>query len=179
MKLNIIPKIAGNEHRKKIILFGTVAVLLVIAVVVLCALFFRSEGEPSEPKQSETVSGILKEDSNAEDYTGKHKPTYQSNSISIPGFQVLRLKANSLEQEPGFYNPDVNKSYFVIEVRLDDGTLLYKSDLIAPGKAIYKAQFSEILPEGSYSATVIYHCYALDSLEERNGAKIKIKVEVT
>ena len=179
MKLNIIPKSAGNEHRKKIILFGTVAVLLVITVVVLCALFFRSEGEPSEPKQSETVSGILKEDSNAEDYTGKHKPTYQSNSISIPGFQVLRLKANSLEQEPGFYNPDVNKSYFVIEVRLDDGTLLYKSDLIAPGKAIYKAQFSEILPEGSYSATVIYHCYALDSLEERNGAKIKIKVEVT
>ena len=179
MKLNIIPKIAGNEHRKKIILFGTVAVLLVIAVVVLCALFFRSEGEPSEPKQSETVSGILKEDSNAEDYTGKHKPTYQSNSISIPGFQVLRLKANSLEQEPGFYNPDVNKSYFVIEVRLDDGTLLYRSDLIAPGKAIYKAQFSESLPEGSYSATVLYHCYALDSLEERNGAKIKIKVEVT
>ena len=178
MKLNIIPKSVENEHRKKIILFGAVAVLLVIAVV-LFALLFRSEGEPSEPKQSETVSGILKEDSNVEDYVGKHKPTHQENSIAIPGFQVLRLKANSLEQEPGFYNPDVNKSYFVIEVRLDDGTLLYNSDLIAPGKAIYKAQFSEILPEGSYSAIVIYHCYALDSLEERNGAKIKIKVEVT
>ena len=178
MKLNIIPKNAGNEHRKKVIFFGAVAVLLVIAVV-LCALFFRSEGEPSEPKQGETEPGILKEDSNVEDYVGKHKPTHQENSIAIPGFQVLRLKANSLEQEPGFYNPDVNQSYFVIEVRLDDGTLLYKSDLIAPGKAIYKAQFSEILPEGSYSATVIYHCYALDSLEERNGAKIKIKVEVT
>lgn len=178
MKLNIIPKSAGNEHRKKIILFGAVAVLLVIAAV-LFALLFRSEGEPSEAKQSETVSGILKEDSNVEDYAGKHKPTHQENSIAIPGFQVLRLKANALEQEPGFYNPDVNKSYFVIEVRLDDGTLLYKSDLIAPGKAIYKAQFSESLPEGSYSATVIYHCYALDSLEERNGAKIKIKVEVT
>ena len=178
MKLNIIPKSVENEHRKKIILFGAVAVLLVIAVV-LFALLFRSEGEPSEPKQSETVSGVLKEDSNVEDYVGKHKPTHQENSIAIPGFQVLRLKANSLEQEPGFYNPDVNKSYFVIEVRLDDGTLLYRSDLIAPGKAIYKAQFSESLPEGSYSATVIYHCYALDSLEERNGAKIKIKVEVT
>ena len=178
MKLNIIPKSAGNEHRKKIILFGAVAVLLVIAVV-LCALFFRSEGKPFEQKQSETDQGILKEDGNAEDYVGKHKPTHQENSIAIPGFQVLRLKANSLEQEPGFYNPDVNRSYFVIEVRLDNGTLLYRSDLIAPGKAIYKAQFSESLPEGSYSATVIYHCYALDSLEERNGAKIKIKVEVT
>ena len=178
MKLNIIPKSVENEHRKKIILFGAVAVLLVIAVV-LFALLFRSEGEPSEPKQSETVSGVLKEDSNVEDYVGKHKPTHQENSIAIPGFQVLRLKANSLEQEPGFYNPDVNRSYFVIEVRLDNGTLLYRSDLIAPGKAIYKAQFSESLPEGSYSATVIYHCYALDSLEERNGAKIKIKVEVT
>ena len=178
MKLNIIPKNAGNEHRKKVIFFGAVAVLLVIAVV-LCAWLFRSEGKPFEQKQSETDQGILKEDGNAEDYVGKHKLTHQENSIAIPGFQVLRLKANSLEQEPGFYNPDVNQSYFVIEVRLDDGTLLYKSDLIAPGKAIYKAQFSEILPEGSHSATVIYHCYALDSLEERNGAKIKIKVEVT
>ena len=178
MKFNIIPKSAGNEHKKKVILFWAVAVLLVIAVV-LFALLFRSESEPSEPKQGETEPGILKEDSNVEDYVGKHKPTHQENSIAIPGFRVLRLKANSLEQEPGFYNPDINKSYFVIEVRLDDGTLLYKSDLIAPGKAIYKAQFSEILPEGSYSAIVIYHCYALDSLEERNGAKIKIKVEVT
>lgn len=178
MKLNIIPKNAGNEHRKKVIFFGAVAVLLVIAVV-LCACLFRSEGKPFEQKQSETDQGILKEDGNAEDYVGKHKPTHQENSIAIPGFQVLRLKANSSEQEPGFYNPNINKSYFVIEVRLDDGTLLYKSDLIAPGKAIYKAQFSEILPEGSYSAIVIYHCYALDSLEERNGAKIKIKVEVT
>ena len=178
MKFNIIPKSTVNERRKKIILFGGLAVLLVIAVV-LCAWLFRAEDEPPEESQAVTESGILKEDSNVEDYVGKHKPTHQDNSIAIPGFQVLRLKANSLEQEPGFYNPEVNKSYFVIEVRLDDGTLLYKSDLIAPGKAIYKAQFSESLPEGSYSATVIYHCYALDSLEERNGAKIKIKVEVT
>lgn len=118
-------------------------------------------------------------DPNIQDYNGSFVPDSQSGSIAIPGFEKLRLKPNTTKQSPGFFNPETNSCYFVIELRLGDDTLLYKSGLIPPGKAVYNIDMTQTLEAGSYPATVTYKCYSANTFEEMNGAEVQIILEVS
>lgn len=166
------------------IILPSIAALAVVIAIIVC--FALSMG-----KLSDAMSGLsqnilytpqqngLTIDPNAEQYKGQYIAEAQQGSVAIPGFETLKLKADSHTQTPGFHNPESNNCYFVIELRLSDGTTLYKSGLLAPGKAIYNARLSGTLSAGTYPASVIYHCYAMDGLSELNGAEIKITLEVS
>ena len=127
---------------------------------------------------NKTNNGLML-DPNLQDYNGSFVPDSQSGSIAIPGFEKLRLKPNTTKQSPGFFNPETNSCYFVIELRLADDTLLYKSGLIPPGKAVYNIDMTQTLDEGSYPATVTYRCYSANTFEEMNGAEVQIILEVS
>lgn len=102
------------------------------------------------------------------------------NSIAIPGYEMLELKANSKEQSLCMPNPPQNCCYFQISLYLEDGTLLWKSELIEPGKTSKPINLSKALEKGMYPNAVLrYSCYSQDdNLSPLNGAETKLTLWV-
>lgn len=101
-------------------------------------------------------------------------------SIAIPGYEMLELKANSKAQSLCLLNPEQNMCYFQISLYLEDGTLLWQSRLIEPGKISKPMVLSKALSEGTYPNAVLrYACYRLDEyLTPLNGAETKLTLWV-
>lgn len=122
-------------------------------------------------------------DENAEDYTGDRE-VYQgeknTDTIDIPGFDVMNLKAGTTEQSVNLYNPEENTCYFRMSLLLADGTILWQSGLVEPGKAIYEITMNQALTAGEYeNATLKYECFAMDEEQTPlNGSEIKLTLHV-
>ena len=122
-------------------------------------------------------------DENAEDYTGDRE-VYQgeknTDTMDVPGFEALNMKAGTTEQSVNLYNPEQNTCYFKMSLILADGTVLWESDLVAPGKAIYGLALTEALDAGEYADTILkYECFAMDEAQTPlNGSEIKLTLHV-
>ena len=122
-------------------------------------------------------------DDDAEDYTG-NRDTYtgkkNTDTIDIPGFDVMNIKADTAQQSVNLYNPEQNTCYFKMTILLHDGTTLWESKLIEPGKAIYDITLNQSLPEGEYEdCTLKYECFAMDEEQTPlNGSEIKFTLYV-
>ena len=101
-------------------------------------------------------------------------------SISVPGYEMLELKADSRAQDFSLENPVQNNCYFQISLYLEDGTLLWKSELIEPGQATKPLKLSQELAKGYYSQSVLhYDCFAMDADKTPlNGAEMKVTLWV-
>jgi hypothetical protein len=101
-------------------------------------------------------------------------------SIAIPGYEMLELNADSREQSLCMPNPPQNCCYFQISLFLEDGTLLWQSDLIEPGTASKPIVLSQALEKGMYPNAVLrYSCYRMDeNLSPLNGAETKLTLWV-
>ena len=101
-------------------------------------------------------------------------------SIAIPGYETLELNANSKEQALCLPNPEQNMCYFQISLFLEDGTLLWQSELIEPGKTSKPMVLTKTLSKGTYPQAVLrYACYRMDeNLSPLNGAETKVTLWV-
>ena len=101
-----------------------------------------------------------------------------TDSIAIPGYDFLDLKADTQEQTAALYNPEVNSCYFRISLLLD-GETLWRSELLAPGQTVSQQTLSRALPSGEYSAVLKYECFA-DETETTplNGSEIGLALRV-
>lgn len=119
---------------------------------------------------------------NADNATSDNTATVEKNpdSIAIPGYEMLELKAGSKEQSLCMPNPPQNCCYFQITLSLEDGTLLWKSELIAPGTNSKPMVLSKALEKGMYPNAVLrYSCYSQDeNLSPLNGAETKLTLWV-
>lgn len=108
--------------------------------------------------------------------------TVQKNegSISIPGYEMLELKADSKKQSLSMPNPAQNNCYFEISLYLEDGTLLWKSALIEPGEVSNPLVLMKELSKGYYPKSVLrYACFAMDEdCTPLNGAETKVTLWV-
>ena len=129
-----------------------------LAVLLVIAVWMHTKGAP----------GISK----IENTTEKNP-----DSIAIPGYEMLELKAGSKEQTLCLPNPEQNTCYFQISLFLEDGTLLWQSELIEPGKT---SKPIESLSKGTYPKAVLrYACYRMDEdLTLLNGAEAKVTLWV-
>lgn len=102
------------------------------------------------------------------------------NSIAIPGYEMLELKAGSKEQALCMPNPPQNCCYFQISLYLEDGTLLWQSELIEPGTNSKPMVLSKTLEKGMYPNAILrYSCYRMDEdLSPLNGAETKLTLLV-
>ena len=110
-------------------------------------------------------------DNNAEDIKEKNDDFSTSeevaDNIAIPCWDTLIMVADSKEQEVNFYNPEKNKNCdFQLTLSLEDGTKLWKSQLIQNGKAIYNITLNQPLEAGTYKAVMKYDCFS------RNGSQL-------
>ena len=101
-------------------------------------------------------------------------------SIAIPGYEMLELKAGSKEQSLCMPNPPQNCCYFQISLYMEDGTLLWESELIEPGTNSKPMVLSKALEKGMYPNAILrYSCYRMDeSLAPLNGAETKLTLWV-
>lgn len=158
----------------KTILIVLLAVILVgggVAVGINWNSWFKSDEVPADI------------DDNAEDYTG-NKDTYtgkkNTDTIDIPGFDSMSLKAGTKEQSVNLYNPKENTVYFKMSIYLKDGTKLWESKLVEPNKAIYDITLTQSLSAGTYEDCVLkYECFAMDKEQTPlNGSEIKFTMKV-
>lgn len=140
-------------------------VLGVVSVVLMALLLQTCQHNPEE--QIESTAPEM---------------TVQKNegSISIPGFEMLELKADSRQQTIALSNPPQNNCYFEISLYLEDGTLLWKSQLIEPGQVTKPLVLAKELSKGYYPKSVLrYACFAMDTdRTPLNGAETKVTLWV-
>ena len=101
-------------------------------------------------------------------------------SIAVPGYEMLELKAGSREQSLCMPNPPQNCCYFQIALYLEDGALLWQSELIEPGTTSKPIVLKKTLDKGMYPNAILrYSCYRMDDdLTPLNGAETKLTLWV-
>ena len=133
------------------IALGVLAAVLLIAAVIMITL----------PKESPPVEKL-------------------TDSIDLPGYTELTLKAGTMEQEIAFQNPEQNFCYIQPSLWLADGTLLWRGQLIAPGEIGDAVILTQSLEAGEYrNVTLRYDCFRMD--EEKtplNGASQNLTLKV-
>lgn len=151
---------------KKRYLVILLIILVVIAVLIsVWAVFIKQD-------MSQTNTDIQNQDS---DLIEKNEDT-----ISIPGYEGITLRADSLEQTVSLDNPIQNTCYFVITLYLEDGTRLWQSDYIKPGETSSPIVLNQPLEKGTYPNAVLqYSCFKMDSEKTPlNGAETKLTLRV-
>lgn len=163
--------------KNKKIWIAAAVILLAAAVGIGVAVGMKWNPYPEKEKSIEKV------DNSAEDWTGE-KETYSgeknTDTIDIPGFDAMNLKAGATGQSVNLFNPEQNNCYFKVSILLSDGTVLWESDLLEPGKAVYEININQALEAGEYENAVLkYQCFAMDAEQTPlNGSEIKLTLNV-
>ena len=149
-------------------------VLVVILLLVIAALL----GIILWQYFAQSSAGTLTEDPNAVNIREPDAQKGGTGNIAVPGFEKMTIRAGTTSQDIWIYNPEKNNCYFVVSIILPVGKTVYKSGFIAPGKAIYKAEFTQQIRAGIYENTVLqYDFYTLDGAAA-GGTKAYFTLEV-
>lgn len=170
----------GVTLSKKSLIAILLAVLLLIAGGVTLGLNWQNWfGEkPAAVQHPDLDDGAVDwqgEQPQSKPQTGDGQP-----GIAIPGYKSISLKADTMEQSVNLYNPAGNDCYFVMSLILPDGTQVWKSKMIAPGKGLYNITLDKTIPAGTYENSILkYECYKQDdNLTKLNGSEVKLILEV-
>lgn len=89
------------------------------------------------------------------------------NRIAIPGYDKLTMIEGSDELYAAMWNPETNPCYFKFTIILDsDGSVLYESGLVPPGKAITTVKLKKTMTKaGTYPVTIRMDTYSLEDGE--------------
>lgn len=89
------------------------------------------------------------------------------------------MKAGDTQLHLSIGNPKENNCGFYATLQLEDGTVLYKSELLKPGYGLTEVPLQQTLKKGTYDAEVFYECVTLDEEQSPlNSAKSKFKLVV-
>lgn len=154
--------LAKTTKKRKLNMWSlAVGLLMVMALAVL--LF--SCGGPKEPELPDVKETIA--------------PEKENPSIAIPGYEYLSLAAGTKTQSIALNNPETNTCYFLISLRLEDGTELWQSEYLAPGEVSEVMELNQKLEPGTYNAVLHYDCFRMNQeLSPLNGAETKLTLRV-
>ena len=99
-------------------------------------------------------------------------------SINIPGYENLTLKADSKPQKVYLPNPKENAAYFVMTLTLEDGETLWTGKALYPGEAFTQIALTRSLKAGEYAAKLHYNCFSVSDNTPLNGAEVKLNLTV-
>ena len=145
---------------KKILIICLVALTVIAIVIGVLIIFFSQNAQsPNAPTHDQSSAVIEK----------------REDTISIPGYEGLTLKADTVSLN----NPEQNTCLFIIELYLEDETMLWQSDYIEPGSVSSPIVLIEALPKGTYHAVLRYSCFKMDGEKTPlNGAETKLTLRV-
>ena len=131
----------GNRRRKRdgrdalLIVFAVLAVVAVLVAVWAVATRNRDAPPGNETQSPEDTAEPVEK---------------LTDGIDLPGYGALSFRADTLEQEVRLPNPPQNFCYIRASLILEDGTVLWTSELIAPGESSDPVVFSTPLAAGEY-----------------------------
>ncbi|MBR3242411.1 MAG: hypothetical protein IKF90_06905 [Parasporobacterium sp.] len=143
------------KNKKNLILIIIIAIL-VIAVVILAIFLFKPKSKPKE-----AGTGVTGQISEGWD-TGIDNGSVDAGSIQIPGYKDAKMQAGDTTLHLSIGNPEVNEVGLYATVELEDGTVLYESELLEPGYGIKDIPLTKSLDQGTYNAFVVYQIVTLD-----------------
>ena len=166
------------KNKKKTLLLFLLAALLAVICVGVGVLLGKKGGPPAaeEPSKQELDAGASDWTGEKEVYTGEKN----TGTIDIPGYGSITLKAGETSQAVNFHNPEQNTCYFRMSLLLSDGTQLWQSGLVGPGKGVYEIELNKALEAGTYEGAVLkYECFAMDEAQTPlNGSEITLTINV-
>src|SRR5690554_1219432 len=116
-------------HKTKNLLLMALAVIVVI-LITYCTITLNNKNKDEKKKP------IL--DENAVDISpAPEELKNEPKNIKIPVEDTLTFNYNSKTQKVSFVNPEENNCLFIVTLSLENGDIIYKSNQIPPGKAIY------------------------------------------
>ena len=165
----------AKEKSNKKLLIIIIAILVVAALavggVVVYNSFFAEKPTPSNGVVGKITDGW---DTGLEDETAP-----KSQCIQIPGYGTAVMTAGDESLSLSIGNPKDNKCGFYATLKLEDGTVLYESELIKPGYGLTEVPLKQTLKAGEYTAMVVYKCVTLDENETPlNSAESELKLIV-
>lgn len=167
--------------------FFGIFLLLIIILGLLIGIFMSKDEELKDFVEEEIKGGVgLQIDPNAGEYVEPEREETPTKGVTIPGWGSITIPANSKNVSVKFENPDLNKDlyYLTFELRIFDGTsegyeVLYKSQLVPPGKCVQNIELSRALSVGEYDAVVHVQPYKMDdAMTPTNNADMKTKLIV-
>ena len=151
----------SKEKSNKKLIILIIAVLLVAALVVGGVLVYQSL-LVEEPTVSKGVVGKISPDWD----TGiENEASAQPAGVQIPGYGTAEMNSGDESLHLSIGNPKTNECGFYTTLKLEDGTVLYESELLKPGYGLTEVPLSQTLEKGEYTAVVVYRCVTLDEEE--------------
>lgn len=139
---------------------------IIALIMVLSAVLFVTGGviiykyiSAEEQQNANGVTGVVSDgwDPGLEDESAS-----QDAGIQIPGYSTAEMREGDTSLHLSLGNPAENSCGFYATLKLDDGTVLYKSELLKPGYGLTEVPLSKALESGEYDAAVYYECVTLD-----------------
>ena len=163
----------ANSKKKWFIVI--IVILLVIAVCAIGYAVYQHNTE-KKPEQTNGVVGKVYDDWD----TGiEQEPQKERPGIQIPGYSNAIMKEGDTSLVLSVGNPKENNCGFYATLKLEDGTELYKSELLKPGCGLTEIPLSQTLKAGEYTAIVYFKCVTLDEEETPlNSAESEFKLIV-
>ena len=147
----------NNKGSNKIYLILIIVLLLALIGVGIYLIVSQSDKGPAYQGTSGSV------DSEAAEWDDNlSAPSEIEGRILIPGYSGAKMQAGSDMLKLRIGNPSENTCYLQATLMLADGTVLYESGLIEPGKGFEEVKLLETLEAGTYEAYVHYQGYSMD-----------------
>lgn len=163
-------KTEANSAKKSFTLNVILSFLLLVAVAVIVVLVWnrRPVETPNETSNETTISE-------------QSEPVEKlTDSINIPGYVLLTFNEGELTQNFAVPNPEENTCFFKISLVLSDGTVLWTSDMVAPGENSGNIVLSKTMEKGDYPDAILkFECFTDEAgTQALNGAETNLTIRV-
>lgn len=163
----------GNSKKKRLII-----ILIIILVLLAGAGGFAVYKHLSKEKP-DTTNGVVGRVSDGWDTGLEDESKPQGKGIQIPGYATAEMNEGDMSLKLSVGNPKDNECGFYASLVLEDGTVLYESELLKPGYGLTELPLTQTLEKGEYTAMVHYKCVTLDENETPlNSADSEFKLIV-
>ncbi len=153
-----------SRNQKKLLIILSIGIVICLGVTVW-ALFFRQTNDTITPGNK--PQGIVGQVTDGWDTGLENTPAPQKAGIQIPGYSTAEMKAGDSSLHLSIGNPPANTCGFYATLKLADGTVLYRSELLEPGFGLTEIPLEKSLDAGKYTAIVLYECVTLDESHTR------------
>lgn len=163
---------------KKIYIAIIAALIVTIGALSAVLIYNNINSQPAAPTQG--VVGEIRTDwDTGIDENSKGSDNTKKTGVQIPGYSTAEMNVGDTSLHISIGNPKSNTCGLYATLRLSDGTVLYKSDLLEPGSGLTDVPLSKSLEKGEYQAMVLYECVTLDDSHQKlNSAESEFTLKV-
>ncbi len=139
-------------------MIGCILVVFLLALAVAAGVLYARRPAEAQPGGNAYV------DQSAGDWEVQVETPEETElgKMLIPGYGGATMREGDTTLSLRVGNPEGNTCYLKATLQLEDGTVLYESGLLEPGKGFEQIPLNQTLAAGVYQAAVHYQGYAME-----------------